>query len=153
MNFFILFVFCLFLNFSSPAVGQNNGRDWGMGTSGSSWTNGMGMDSRLTEIHGRVIYQRKNVHDAFKFGKITKTEAGVLDRELVVIHRDALNAFYHGQGANQLTAEEQKSFTERLDINKKKLDDFMSAPKAVKILKLETKPTVIPSPVQTLDSE
>lgn len=123
---------------SSASAQQDSNRDM---TTGIPSMNGFSVDKGITDIHGRVIYQSMNVHQALKFGKITKKQANVLNRDLYRIHQDALNAYRNGQGLQQLTPGEVKKFEDRLDANQKALDDLMNPPKAVPSPTPEAKPT------------
>lgn len=144
-NFIFIFIY-LFFVFNFTVVEADGTRDWATGTTSA---NSFGIDKGITEIHGRVIYQSTKVHEAFKFGKITKKQAIVLQRDLFRIHQDALNAYRNGQGINQLTQEEVKKFAARLDANQKALDDLTNPPKAVPSPTPEAKAAASPPPIRT----
>ncbi len=96
------------------------------------------MDSGYTRVHGRVTYQLMNVSQAFKFKKITKEQKTSLEADLNAIDQDALNE--SNQEANQMTPSEEKALDDRLDKNKKSLDEFMNPP----VKTARPKPTATP---------
>ena len=135
----------LFLISAFVPVEAQNTRNW---DTGYNSTNSFAIDKGMTQIHSQVIYQTMKVHEAFKFGKITKKQAQVLSRDLYQIHQDALKAFQNGQGVNQLTQGEVKEFTARLDANQKSLDDLSNPPKTVPSPTPEAKPAPSPPPTK-----